>query len=285
VYRARRHGFGRPRTLRVGPARLRVAEKRLYFDRRGNAYVLLASAGAQRRLPNGRYEITKPAGIFLATRRPRGHFHRPQRVSPAGVPASQPDLAIGPDGTVVAVWRRSETGGPEDLPGPIEAAVRPPQGRFGPPQTLTSAQFSNAISPHVVIIPTGEAVAAWQVLSAGGPSECGDCAEIDVSMRSPGGSFGTGQPIAPQQIGIDRLSLAGTERGDVFAVWQQLVTPDEEGAVSAMRPPGGMFTTAQPISSSPAGLVTVASCGNRVAALVTPHFPLFEVVTRSVEPG
>jgi hypothetical protein len=282
VYLGRGHGFGRPRSLRV-----LATERRLYVDRRGNFYVVLASPDVRRRLPNGRYVTRSRAGIFLATRRPGGRFGGPERVSPTGVPASEPDVAIGPDGTVAAVWRRSQTGGTENIPGPIEAAVRPPGGEFGRPQTLTAADVSVANGPRVVITSAGEAVAAWQQLPSAPPSSCPDCMEIDMSVRPPGGSFGPSTLISSPQIpgGVASPWLAGLELGDVFALWVQRVTPDKVGTVSAMRPAGGPFGAAEPISSSPTGLVAVASAGNRVTALVTPEPLVFQVVTWTVQGG
>ncbi len=270
VRRGRRHGFGRPRTLRLRPAskRIFIGEKDVVFDRKGIAYVVLSTPGAQRRLPDGKIEQTAPAGIFLSTARPGRRFGAPRPVSPPG-DASKPQVAVGRDGTVAVVWRRSAIPSAEDLGGPIEAAVRPPGGGFGPAQTLSAAGIRSATNPRIAITRAGEAVAAWQQ---------NDDERLVASVRPPGGSFGPGQTISTGPF-PDRLSLAAIERGDVFAIWQQQLATGGVGAVSSVRPAGGTFGAPEPVASKIAGLFGVASAGNRVAALVVPSFPAVQVVT------
>jgi hypothetical protein len=276
VRRARGHGFGRSRTLRLRPAskRIFIGEKDVVFDRKGIAYVVLSTPGAQRRLPDGRIEQTAPAGIFLSAARPGKRFGAPRPVSPPG-DASNPRVAVGLDSTVAVVWRRSPIPSAEDLGGPIQAAVRRPGGGFGPAQTLSAPAIRSATNPRIAITPTGEAVAAWKQ---------NDDEVVAASVRARGGSFGPGQTISTGPV-PDRLSLAAIERGDVFAIWQQQLPSGGIAAVSSVRPVGGTFGAPEPVASGIAGLFGVASAGNRVAALVVPSFPVVQVVTLAAGPS
>jgi hypothetical protein len=284
-HRPRGGRFGRPRSIRF-----LATERRLVVDRRGNTHLVLARPQVQRRV-GGRLVTTKQAGIFVTTRRPGHRFGRVRRISPAGAPASQPDLAVGGDGTIVAVWRRSPTGGSESLPGPIQAAARPPGRAFGLVQTLT-AFGGVANDPRVVITPGGETVAAWQQLPGAPPSSCPDCMEIATSVRPPGGAFGPSSSIAPSHTpgGTNDLTLVGTQRGHVFALWTDLIRPGAAGAVAAVRPAGGTFAAPEPITNPPVPLLgvfggggAVASAGDRVVATVLAGAGLarFQAVTWS----
>jgi hypothetical protein len=285
-YRRRGHRFGAPRSIRF-----LATERRLVVDRRGNAHLVLARPQVQRRV-RGRLVTTEQAGVFLATRRPGHGFGRRQRVSPVGAPASQPELAVGADGTAAVVWRRSSTGGSESHPGPIQAAVRAPGERFGQVQTVTAAGVAVANRPRVVVTPGGEAVAAWQQLPAVPPPACPDCMQIATSVGPPGGAFGPSSPIAPSRTpgGTEDLSLVGTERGDVFALWTQLIRPGSAGAVAALRAANGSFGAPEPITNPPVPLLgvfggggAVASAADRVVAMVLAGTGLarFQAVTWS----
>lgn len=78
-----------------------------------------------------------------------------------GGDASTAQIAIGPDGTVTAVWHRYY-----DFPKRnVQTTTRPPGGSFGTPVDLSSAG-GDSIQPQVTIGPDGAATAVWQLLNA-----------------------------------------------------------------------------------------------------------------------
>ncbi len=102
--------------------------------------------------------------IQAATRAPGGAWPLPADavyLSTAGYNADSPDVAVDPNGNLVAVWQKiAGTGGGIYK---IEGAVRPAAAvDWTDPQDLSEAGSFTATQPHVVIDGSGLATAIWQ---------------------------------------------------------------------------------------------------------------------------
>ena len=271
AYRARGHGFRTARTIRVGKAALRVPaqEKFLTFDRRGNAYVALASRGRQRRTAGGDVTTIVEGGVFLATRRPGGRFGRPRRVSPAGVPASRPEAAVSPDGTIVVVWRAAPTPGTEDMWGPIRALTIGADGTRTL-RTLSADRPGAGTDPHVQFTRAGTAVAVWRQGHVDPPAGQFGWVEVAASVGA-GGAFGAPVVLSPAGVETERGFVAATDRDDAVVTWEQLVG-GRNAVVALTRDPSGGLSPAQELAVAPSSAVVHAD-GHVVVLLRTEAGP------------
>ncbi len=216
--------------------------------------------------------------IQAATRPPGGSFGTPVDLSASGQDASDPRLAVSPDGTVTVVWRRSD-----GISVIIQAATRPPGGPFGTPVDL-SASGQDANDVDVATAGDGTTTVAWQrsngsnimiqaatrppggsfgipvdVSPAGSSSFSPDVAAssdgttsigwvrfngsnsaLELTTRPPGGSFGAGAFVSASAVELGRASLVIAPEGTTTAVWQG--TDGSNSIIqAATRPPGGTF--------------------------------------------
>jgi hypothetical protein len=122
-----------------------ASQPQVAFDPSGNAIaVWTQSDGA-----NGRIHAAfRPAG---------GTFGGDQTISDAGQNASRPQISFDGSGNAVAVWYRFD--GANDR---VQAAIRPPSGSFGPPQTLSPPGLES-FNPEVAAGPNVDAngVSIW----------------------------------------------------------------------------------------------------------------------------
>jgi hypothetical protein len=193
--------------------------------------------------------------IQAAIRPPGGSFEKPVNLSAPGQDASDPQVTASPDGTVTAVWGRSN--GADDI---IQAATRPPGGSFAGPVNLFKSP-GNAFDPQLTVSPDGTVTAIWT--RRNGANDI-----IQAATRPPGGSFGS-----PKTLFVDpgatgrRPQLAASPDGTVTAVWIRHGGANDI-IQAATRPPGGAFgapvdlsaplqSAAQPqVTASPDGTVT-----------------------------
>jgi uncharacterized repeat protein (TIGR01451 family) len=176
--------------------------------------------------------VSDPSGVrhveqhVDAAFRPAGALFGPgQAISTSA--ASQPDIAVGSQGTAVAVWRS------DGANNRIEAAFSSGAGVFGTPQTISDA---GSHDPQVAVNPDGDAVALWV-------REVGDDRSIEAGFRPQDGSFGTPQTISdPGQSFDPRVAMDA--QGGAAAVWQR----SGDGIQAAFRPAGGGFGDVQTVS-------------------------------------
>jgi hypothetical protein len=124
--------------------------------------------------------------------------------------AGAPDVAVGANGTAVAVWRRGDR---------IEAAVRPPGGGFGAAAPVSPATEA-AGQPAVAINAAGYAVAVWA-------SETGGSERIRAAKKAPASASFAASTIvqnvpksSSQGIqGLDQPDVAVDPEGTAVAVW------------------------------------------------------------------
>jgi hypothetical protein len=228
---ARRACFSRPQDFPLG------AEPKVVFDARNRAYVVwagLRGAGA---------------GIQLAVAR-AGRPFKPTRVSSAGEIASDPSVAVTPDGSAIVVWS-----GGNDTPGVggrVQTAVRGSTGMLSAPLTLSDrARFPPGVTPvyggsapRVVANPQGEAIAVWQQQTF--PETGGG---LVAAVRSSG-AFGPSQVVDPGHTFGPMMAVDG--RGDTVLVHFRGAAGFGDWRV---RPPNGVFGPPQTLPGSPAFVV------------------------------
>jgi hypothetical protein len=169
-------------------------------------------------------------------------------LDPAGV-------AVGPDGTVTAAFRRKDAsnGGSN-----LEVKVRSPGGLFGPSQQLTTS--GTAGSPQMARDAQGNVALVW--------SEYLSCTQVVRGATKPaGGAFTAAQTIADTGSNAHnaRVDIAG---GTAVATWVQ------NGRVrAATAQAGASFQVHDPLSgvveTTGAPVVAVASGGAAVVAWAT----------------
>jgi len=170
--------------------------------------------------------------IQATTRPPSGSFGAPVDLSAAGQTATNPQIAIAPDGAATAVWRRSN--GANFI---IQTATRPPGGSFGVVVDLSAAGQS-AFDPRIAIAPDGTATAVWQRFNGANNI-------IQAATRPPGGSFGAAVDLS---AALDP-QIAIAPDGAATAVWRRS-NGTNFIVQAATRPPGGSFGAAVDLSAT-----------------------------------
>ncbi|MCO5315234.1 MAG: hypothetical protein M9938_03605 [Solirubrobacterales bacterium] len=175
--------------------------------------------------------------VQAATRPPGGSFGAPFDLSAPGKNAFDPQIAVSPDGTTTAVWRRDD--GSNYI---IQAVISPPGGSFGVPVDL-SAIGRNAYSPQIAISPDGTTTAVWRRYN-------GSDYITQAATRPAGGSFGTPVDLsAPGEDAFDQQLVAAPD-GASTVVWRRY-NGSNYVVQATIRPAGGSFGT--PVDLSAAG--------------------------------
>lgn len=140
-----------------------------------------------------------------------------------------PEVAVGTNGTAVAVWGRVTDAGYS-----VQAARKTPGGAWSDGVTLSSTDSSGLI-PHAVVDGSGNASVIWASENGTGP--------VRAAHRAAGGSGWTAQvTLAPTGGQAD---LAVDHNGNLLATW----TRDNKIYV-ARKAAGGSWTTPAVISGS-----------------------------------
>lgn len=146
-----------------------------------------------------------------------GHWTPPVRLSPAGVPASMPELAGDPRRRAVAVWVAGAGGSTQ-----IQAAVH--AGAAWAAAEDVSAAEPGTFAPQVAVNAAGEAVAVWNQNTV-----------IVAATRAGTGTWSAPVPLStdpsfrPPDVAVDR-------EGDAVAAWS------DGAAQVATRPRGGTWS-------------------------------------------
>ncbi len=181
-------------------------------------------------------EIPTAATIIIqaATRPPGGIFGIPIDLSAPGQNASAPQITTAGDGTVTAVWERSD--GSNEI---IQAATRPPGGIFGPPGDL-SAPGRNAFSPQITTAPDGTSTVVWY-------RNNGSTEIVQAATRPPGGGFGA--PVDLSAPGQSATAPRITTAADGTATVGWVRNNGSNYIIqAATRPPAGAFEPAVNLS-------------------------------------
>jgi hypothetical protein len=165
-----------------------------------------------------------------------GAFGAVQTLSPAGLEAAEPRVAMDGAGDALVIWRLS-TGGQSE----IEVASAAPGGAFGAPVGLT-ALTANASVPQVAFDAHGDALAVWDGWD-------GANIRIEDAARPAGGSFGAPQLLSPAGYNADTPQVAFDAAGDALATWR-FDGPPASTVQASYRPAGGEFSAIQTVSAS-----------------------------------
>jgi hypothetical protein len=193
-------------------------------------------------------------------------------ISPAGLDATAPAVAVGPDGAAVAAWSQAVPGG-----GLVQAATRPPGGAFGPPEDL-SAFTGLGRDPQVAIGPDGTAFVVWLETISG-------INVIRARVREAGqAQFGPPVTLSdPAAVALPARLGVGPD-GTATVAWPQAVGPETRARVRT-RPPGGQFGPPEDLSATggTASDVQVDTGGDGTTAVVW-RFGALPVTQAAVRP-
>jgi hypothetical protein len=217
-----------------------ATEPRVSQNARGDAAVGFVQGGA----------------IRLATRRQGDPFPpaAPVTAGGAGV-VDAPALAVAPDGTVAAVWRR---GAPSNFVQATSAVA----GTASPDGVPISAMGTGRPGPPAVVFDRGNAATAAWVNNANGT-------QVRTATKPSGtGAFGPHQAVPGGDAATldDDLGLDAAPNGDLM-----LVLPRAGVARASSRPSGGSFGQAVPFSGSTEQIsrlhLAMDGTGNGIATL------------------
>ena len=188
---------------------------------------------------------------------------------------SNPRSSTGPDGTVVAVWARSE--GKNEV---IQSATQPPGGEFGAPEDL-SATDTTGDQPRVAIGPDGTMTVVWSNMD-------GFSGFIQAATRPPGGSFGVPVNLSAADSSLSDAGIAIAADGTTTVIWREPV--GAHGVIkTATRKQGGSFEP--PVDLSDSGKdaylpqISVAPGGTATAVWVSFTGTSFLVQAATRPPG
>jgi hypothetical protein len=192
-----------------------------------------------------------------------GQFAPAQDLSAPGEDATDPRIAVAPNGDVVVAWLR-----PDGQDVRVQAAVRPAGGAFGAPQTLSPAG-RDARSPDVAVDPLGNAIVVW---SRSEPRWLSD--RVQVAER-PAGAVGftlapaeaapapdpppPSDPPVEAPVLVRDVSAPGASgreprvamdpTGGTYVAWLSEAPGEQPRVRAVVRPAGGAFGAPQDLSS------------------------------------
>ncbi|HTN24949.1 MAG TPA: hypothetical protein VL120_13230 [Solirubrobacteraceae bacterium] len=173
--------------------------------------------------------------------------------------ASQPALAVQPDGSAAVAWRASlPAGGEQDNPAPIMAVTSSPAAVLAPPQSVSTAPGR---LPQLRVNGQGEAVMAWNQVdpTPGNP----DGPQVAIAIRPAGGAaFGRPALLSPPGVEATGASLAVDAPGNAYLLYGA----GGQVAVTQVRPPGSVFGPPSTLPSAFAGGSLLAA-GARITAI------------------
>lgn len=170
--------------------------------------------------------------IQATTRPPGGTFGAPVDLSAFGGEVEHPRIAVGPDGTVIVVWRRNGDPTSDPMDWTIQAAVRKPGALFTAPVNL-SDPGGGSNRPRIAIGPDGTATAIWHRR---------DSSTSKWVVQTATRFFDNFAP--PVDIGFDNAQnakIAFGPDGTATAFWSAY-SGSPWGVQVATRPPGGAFS-------------------------------------------
>jgi hypothetical protein len=172
--------------------------------------------------------------IQASTRPPGGVFGAPVDLSAPGHQDSQPQVAVGSDGTTSVVWTRATS----MTTAIVQASVRPPVGGFGAAVDLSTVAL--ATGPQVAVAADGTTTAVWTAVKAGN-------AIVQASTRPPSSVFGGPVDLSLAGQNSTEPRVATGPDGLATAIWLH-VSGTDYIVQHSTRPPGGAF--GQPLDLS-----------------------------------
>ena len=149
--------------------------------------------------------------VMAATCGTSGRCGRAKALSVAGEKASDPSVAVAPDGTAVVAWRS---------PAGVSAAVRRRHGTFRSPGRLaTLADGESATDLAVAVGPAGDAAALWTLHSDGGD-------RVQAALRhGPRARFAKASALTAKVPGArwSDPQVVVDAKGNALAVWGAMI--------------------------------------------------------------
>jgi hypothetical protein len=167
--------------------------------------------------------------IQAASRSSGATWSSPTSLSAPGQDAHDPQVAVGPDGTVIAVWGRWD--GSTDR---VQAASMAPAGTWSTPRNLSRAG-QDAQAPQVSSGPDGRASVVWR--QTDGVSEW-----VEAAIGRPDGTWPVPTDLSGSNVRAYGQQVATGSDGTVAVVWEWRDGAHDrvQGAVlDAMRQRGG----------------------------------------------
>ena len=142
-----------------------------------------------------------------AARAPGGAWAPAADISEEGESATEPDLALTPSGSAIAVWSRDE--GADQI---VQSAVRPPGGAWGNPMDASPAG-RRSTEPQVAVDPAGNAAAVWK------RSDIGPYTIVQAASMAAGGGWSGAQDLTGFGESVETPQVAIDPGGNAVALW------------------------------------------------------------------
>jgi PKD domain len=186
------------------------------------------------------------SNIESASRPIGGDWSGPTPVSPTGIDAERPQLAVDPAGNAVAIWARLSA--TESI---IESASHPAAGSWSEPTQLSAAARSatgnDASQPQIAVDPAGNAVAIWR--SVNGPNTT----IIESASHPVGGSWSAPIGLSSASGSAFEPQIALDPSGNEVAIWSRFTGTDDIIQAAAFDGAGPKFQSVGIPSSGRAG--------------------------------
>ncbi len=202
----------------------KVADLRVARDGQGNTLVVWNRSFAAN--PHTRVQAAFiPAGAQSAVA---------SVISQDGQDATSPQVAFGPRGEALVMWRSFD-----GTTTRIQVALRPAGHIFSPPQAIPDPG-RDAAEPQIVFDRSGGALAVWT-------SVVGSSRLVQAAFRPAGRGFGPVQTISDPGQDATGPQIALDVQGNALAVWHRFDGTTRR-VQAAFRSAGGSFGAAQTIS-------------------------------------
>lgn len=209
---------------------------------------------------------------------PRGELFGPARSIPSPGDASQPSIAIAPNGNAILAWRGSlPSGGEQNADGPIFAAQRTAAGVLSSTQAVSLLPGS---APQVRTNARSEAILVWNQRNPTPQNPDGPEVAASVS-RVPGEGFGPPVRLSPAAVAAGSVSLGLDAAGTAIAVYSAALPgqPTTTSGVVQVMAPGAGFAPPQVVGADfsaafafgAGARLTVASGGSGGRTLISDH--------------
>jgi len=159
-------------------------------------------------------------------------------ISDPGQDGFEPEIAVAPDGTVIAIWTRSDGSVFR-----IQSSSRTPTGSWNTPVTISDVGES-ASGPSLAVDPSGNALAVWT-------QSDGTNLRIHAAYRPSGGSFGADTTVSAALQDASAPDVSMDNSGNALVAWQRSDGAQLRVQASIRSPgPGGAFGAISTLSAS-----------------------------------
>jgi hypothetical protein len=159
-------------------------------------------------------------------------------ISDPGQDGFEPEVAVAPDGTVIAVWTRSDGSVFR-----IQSSSRTPTGSWSVPVTISDVGESSS-GPSLAVDPSGNALAVWT-------QSDGTNLRIHSAYRPSGGSFGADTTVSAALQDASAPDVSMDNSGNALVAWQRSDGTQLRVQASIRSPgAGGVFGAITTLSAS-----------------------------------